>query len=73
MPPKAADRAMTLVTIATWDPNIVFRVGDASHLLTVAARATRTGSVVNLITTDTDFERFISHFRHFRSHVNPVT
>ena len=72
VPPKAADRAMTLVTIATRDHNIAFRVGDALHLLTAAAWATRTGSVVDLITTDTDFERFISHFRDFRSHVNPV-
>ena len=72
VPPKAADRAMTLVTIATRDHNIAFRVGDVLHLLMAAARATRTGSVVDLITTDTDFERFISHFRDFRSHVNPV-
>ena len=35
--PKAADHAMTLVTIATRDHNIAFRVGDALHLLMAAA------------------------------------
>jgi hypothetical protein len=32
VPPKAADHAMTLVTIATRDHNIAFRVGDAMQL-----------------------------------------
>ena len=45
VPPKAADRAMTLGPIATRDHNIAFQVGDALHLLTAAARATRIGSV----------------------------
>ena len=45
VPPKVADHAMTLVTIATRDHNIAFRVGDALHLLMAAAWATRTGSL----------------------------
>ena len=44
VPPKAANRAMTLGLIATRDHNIAFRVGDALHLLIAAAWATRTGS-----------------------------
>lgn len=71
VPPKAAEHAMTLVTIATRDHNNSFRAWDAVHLLTAAAWAWEVGSVVKLTTTDTDFERFVSLFSYFKAYVAP--
>lgn len=71
VPPRAAEHAMILVTIATRDHGSAFRVWDALHLLTAAAWAYAIRSVVGLTTTDRDFERFISLFPHFKTHVNP--
>jgi hypothetical protein len=72
MPPKAAEQAMTLVTIATRDYDSNFRAWDAVHLLTATAWAYEVGTSVDLITTDTDFERFIALFSSFRGYVNPL-
>lgn len=72
VPPKAAEQAMTLITIATRDHNNALRAWDAVHLLTATAWAHKVGSAVRLATTDGDFERFVSYFPHFKAYVDPV-
>lgn len=71
IPPKAAEHAMTLVTIATRDYGNKFRAWDAVHLLTATAWAWEIGSVVKLTNTDTDFENFIELFPHFKAYIEP--
>jgi len=72
IPPKAAEQAMALITIATRDHNNALRAWDAVHLLTATAWAYEVGSAVRLATTDGDFERFVSCFPHFKAYVDPT-
>lgn len=69
-PAKAFEQAMTLVTMAARDYGRKFRVWDAVHLVTATDWALELGLVVELWTTDTDFEKFLAAFPHFATCVS---
>lgn len=69
-PPKAYEQAMTLVTMATRDHGRKFRVWDAVHLVTAMNWADDLGELVELWTTDSDFEGFLSLYSYFAASVS---
>jgi hypothetical protein len=64
-PPKAFEQAMTFVTMAARKHGRKFRVWDAVHLVTATDWALELGQVVEIWTTDTDFEKFLAAFQGF--------
>jgi hypothetical protein len=65
LPPRAAEHAMTLVTLATRDHGNALRTWDAIHLIVAAGWAHELNQQVELWTTDRGFVRFVDLFPHF--------
>jgi hypothetical protein len=72
VPPKAGEHAMALMKVATRDRGIAFHTWDAFHLITATSWADQLGQKVELITSDSDFDRFVDAFPHFRRLVSVV-
>ena len=70
VPPKAAEHAMLLVTVATRDHNLSFKAWDATHIITAAAWARSVGEKVTFVTSDKAFEKFLDKYGYFRNLVN---
>lgn len=64
-PPRAFQRAMSNVTMATRQHNKKFRVWDAVHLITALAWSVDVGETVELWTTDGDFDGFMGLYPYF--------
>ena len=69
VPPRAAEHAIALVTLATREHGNGLRTWDAIHLITAGAWAHEIEAQVELWTTDTDFQRFVELFPHFQRFV----
>ena len=65
VPPKAAEHAMLLVTLATRDHGLKFKAWDATHLITAVSWSHEVNSQVAIITADADFERFLQAHAYF--------
>jgi hypothetical protein len=67
IPIDGFEQAMTLVTMSTRQFGQTFRVWDAVHLITAIGWAAELNQVIELWTTDGDFEGFVGLFPHFAS------
>lgn len=65
VPPKASEHAMMLLGLAARDHEISFKVWDAIHLITAAAWAVRERERVAILTSDSDFRRFLDRYPYF--------
>lgn len=70
VPPKAAEHAMLLVTLATRDHGLKFKAWDATHLITAASWARSLDRQVTIVTADSDFKRFLDRHAHFKTFVD---
>ena len=69
-PPKAAEHALTLVKMATRDRRANFRAWDAVHLINATSWAlTRDPPSTLLVTTDSDFRKFVEHYQGFKAYI----
>ena len=69
-PPKAAEHALTLVKMATSDHRANFRAWDAVHLINATSWAlTRDPPFTLLLTTDSDFRKFVACYQGFKGYV----
>lgn len=64
-PPKAAEHALVLVTIASRDHGAKLKAWDAVHIITAAGWARALGQRVTVVTADRDFQRFFDLQGHF--------
>jgi hypothetical protein len=70
VPPKAAEHAILLVTLATRDHGLKFKAWDATHLITATNWAHEVGSPVAIVTADSDFRRFLDAHGYFSKFVS---
>ncbi|MHB1894789.1 MAG: hypothetical protein ACYCTZ_15090 [Candidatus Dormibacteria bacterium] len=71
-PPKAAEHAMELVTLAARNQGHKFAVWDALHLITASEWAFDLGAPIELWTTDTDYTSFLRDFPAFATRITVV-
>jgi hypothetical protein len=64
-PPKAAEHALVLVTVASRDHRAKLKAWDAVHIITAAGWARALGERVTVVTADGDFRRFFDLRGHF--------
>lgn len=75
-PPKLIEKALAYVRTAAAEKACSFRAWDAVHLFQACDWAKTIGAVVNIITNDRAFYRYINAFPEFSAHVrlyNPET
>ena len=72
IPADAEQRAGVLVDIATREHGVAFHIWDATHLVIACSWGHSLGQKVELITTDTDYARFVRFFPHFKQWVDIV-
>lgn len=64
-PPKAAEHALVLVTVASRDHGAKLKAWDAVHIITASGWARSLQNRVALVTADSDFEKFLALEGHF--------